>query len=134
MRIVHQIVALSRALFRSAQVDADLAEEMRFHVERETKANIARGMSPDAARRAARLTFGSIDDAHESSRDERPGAGARQMLQDLRFGAPVRAPLIHRRMDVDDDRHPAVVRCTKDALQPSDLIHIMDVHVGIAKV
>jgi len=86
VRIVHQSVALFRTLFRSAQVDADLAEEMRFHVERETEANIARGMSPAAARRAARLAFGSLDTAQETSRDERPGAGMRQMLRDLRFG------------------------------------------------
>lgn len=87
MRVVDQVIALSRALFRSKQVDADLADEMRFHVERETEANIARGMSPGAARRAARLTFGSIDDAQELSRDDRPGAGIRQMLGDIRFGA-----------------------------------------------
>lgn len=86
MRIVHQIVALFRALFRSAHVDVDLADEMRFHVERETEANIARGMFPEAARRAARLTFGSVDASQEKARDDRPGAGVRQMLRDLRFG------------------------------------------------
>lgn len=87
MRILYQIVALWRALFRSSRIDADLADEMRFHVERETEANIARGMSPAEARRAARLLFGSADDAREQSRDERPGAGARQIFHDLRFGA-----------------------------------------------
>jgi putative ABC transport system permease protein len=87
VRIVHQIMARWRALFRSAHIDADLADEMHFHVERETEANIARGMSPEAARREARLTFGSVDVAQESARDERPGAGIRQMLRDLRFGA-----------------------------------------------
>jgi putative ABC transport system permease protein len=87
VRIVHQIVALWRALFQSARIDADLANEMRFHVERETEANIARGMSPEAARRAARLTFGSVDAAQEWSRDDRPGAAIRQMLHDVRFGA-----------------------------------------------
>jgi predicted permease len=86
VRIVHQIVPLLRALFRSARVDTDLADEMRFHVERETEANISRGMSPHAARRAARLTFGSVDAAQEWSRDDRPGAGIRQMLRDVRFG------------------------------------------------
>ena len=45
MRILDRIVALFRALFRSGRVDADLADEMRFHVERETEANIARGIS-----------------------------------------------------------------------------------------
>jgi len=87
MRILDRIVALCRALFRSGRVDADLADEMRFHVERETEANIARGMSPTAARRAARLTFGSVDEAQELSRDDRPGAGVRQMVRDVRFGA-----------------------------------------------
>jgi putative ABC transport system permease protein len=86
VRILHQVVALWRALFRSARIDAHLADEMRFHLERETDANIARGMSPEAARRAAHLTFGSVDAAQETSRDDRPGAGVRRILQDLRFG------------------------------------------------
>lgn len=37
---------------------------MHFRIERETEANMARGMSPDAAHRAARLPFGSVDAAH----------------------------------------------------------------------
>ena len=87
MRILPWMVAQSRALFRNARVDADLADEMRFHLEREIEANLARGMSPHAARRAARLTFGSVDAMHEQSRDERPGAGIREMARDVRFGA-----------------------------------------------
>lgn len=95
MRVLYQLAALFRALFRSERVDADLADEMRFHVERETEANIARGMSPEAAHRAARLTFGSIDASHESSRDDRPGVGLRQLLTDVRFGTRllVKAPV-----------------------------------------
>jgi putative ABC transport system permease protein len=87
MRLVHRIVALARALFRSSEIDADLADEMRFHIERETEANIARGMSPDEARRTARLLFGSVDDFRETSSDERPGATARRFVSDVRFGA-----------------------------------------------
>lgn len=89
MRILYQIAALWRALFRPGRIDADLADEMRFHVERETEANVARGMSPAEARRAARLLFGSMDDAREQSRDERPGAPVHQMLHDLRFGGRI---------------------------------------------
>ena len=87
MRIVLRVIGVLRALLLGRRVDADLADEMRFHIERETEANMARGMSADAARRAARLTFGSVDDAQERARDERPGAGARQLLSDARFGA-----------------------------------------------
>jgi putative ABC transport system permease protein len=86
VRIVYRVIAVLRALLLGRRVDADLADEMRFHLEREIEANIARGMSPSAARRAARLTFGSVDDAQERARDERPGAGARQLLSDVRFG------------------------------------------------
>src|SRR3954471_14394729 len=86
MRIVHRINGLWRALFRSSRIDAELTEGKRFHVEREVEANISRGMSPDVARRAARLSFGSADAAHEWSRDDRPGAGIRQIVRDLRFG------------------------------------------------
>ena len=87
MRLFHQLVAYARALFRGGRVDADLADEMHFHVEREIEANVARGMSPDAARRAARLTFGSVDAAQEQSREERPGAGVREFIRDVRYGA-----------------------------------------------
>jgi len=87
MRLLYRIAALTRALFRSRQIDTDLADEMRFHIERETEANIARGMTPDEARRAARMIFGSIDDVRETSNDERPGAAIRQTVSDVRFGA-----------------------------------------------
>ena len=87
MRIAHQIAALYRALFRSGHVDEDLAEEMRFHIERETEANVARGMSPEQASRAAHLIFGGVDVTHERARDERPGASARLFFRDLRYGA-----------------------------------------------
>ena len=87
MRILLQLAAWLRAIFRGGQVDAELAEEMRFHIERETRANVARGMSAEAAHRAARLTFGSVDVAQETSRDERPGAMLREMARDVRFGA-----------------------------------------------
>jgi putative ABC transport system permease protein len=86
VRLFHQIGAVLRALFRSSRIDATLAEEMQFHLDRETEANIARGMSPAAARRAAQLTFGSVDVAQETSRDDRPGALLRQMTWDVRYG------------------------------------------------
>ena len=55
MRLLDRMTALVRSLFQSDRIDADLADEMRFHVERETEANIARGMTPRAASAAAAL-------------------------------------------------------------------------------
>jgi putative ABC transport system permease protein len=86
MRILYTLRALARAVLRSRVVDDDLNEEVHFHIERQTEANIARGMTPDAARRAARLQFGSVDDALETARDDRPGSGLRQIGRDLSFG------------------------------------------------
>lgn len=86
MRIAHQLLAHCRALFTNKRVDADLTEEMRFHLDRDTEANIARGLTPEAARREARLAFGSMVVMQEQSRAERPGSAIRQLFRDLRFG------------------------------------------------
>jgi len=95
MRIVRRAAALVRALFRNDRIEADLAEEMRFHMERDVEANVARGMAPDAAWREARRRFGSVEQAREQARDERPGALLREFWGDLRFGARLlrKAPL-----------------------------------------
>ena len=42
-----------RALFSGGQLDDELDEELRDHIERTTDANIARGMAPEEARRVA---------------------------------------------------------------------------------
>lgn len=40
------------AFFRKRKLDAELAEEMRYHVELQTEQHIAAGMNPDEARYA----------------------------------------------------------------------------------
>ena len=86
MRLLHQVVGLARALFRHEELDSGIADELRFHIERETAANLDRGMSPQDAYRAARLKVGSVDGALEIARDERPGAFLRQIVRDIRLG------------------------------------------------
>jgi hypothetical protein len=48
-----------RRFFQQSVLDRDRAEELRSYLEIETEENIARGMSPDAARRAAHLKLGN---------------------------------------------------------------------------
>jgi predicted permease len=48
-----------RRFFRRASWDRDRGEELRSYLEIETDENIARGMSPDEARRAAHLKLGN---------------------------------------------------------------------------
>jgi putative ABC transport system permease protein len=48
-----------RRFFRRAHTDRESAEELRSYLDIETDENIARGMSPEAARRAARVKLGN---------------------------------------------------------------------------
>jgi predicted permease len=61
-------VRLKALLFRH-RTNAELDEEMRYHLERETERNVARGMTPDSAAAAARRSFGNPTLATEQARD-----------------------------------------------------------------
>jgi putative ABC transport system permease protein len=86
MRVLTRTAAALRGWFRPHALDAQVAEELRFHLERQIEANIAAGMTPDVARRAAHLAIGSIDALREESRARRPGALMHQIGRDLAFG------------------------------------------------
>ena len=61
-------------------------EELRFHLERQTTANIGAGMTPDEARRQARLQLGAQEGLKESCREERSGHWFDSFVADLRYG------------------------------------------------
>jgi macrolide transport system ATP-binding/permease protein len=73
---------------RNAALDG-LEDEIRDHLERETEINIARGMSPEEARRQARLAFGNVALVQEDARAAWTWAWFEQARQDLRFGARI---------------------------------------------
>ncbi|WP_221032673.1 ABC transporter permease [Actomonas aquatica] len=79
-----RLTARLRAVFQKPTLDADLDEELRHHLECLTEDNLARGMSPAAARRAAHLSLGSIDAATELHRDTRSLPWLEHLAQDLR--------------------------------------------------
>lgn len=60
-----------RAVFRRETLDADMAEEMRDHLERRIQANLAAGMAPEEARYAAQRIFGGVDQWKERAREDR---------------------------------------------------------------
>jgi putative ABC transport system permease protein len=76
-----------RALFRPGAVDAELREELRFHVERETEENVRRGMDPVAARRAALLGFGGVERFAEETRAAHATAHVEDLVRDVRLAA-----------------------------------------------
>src|SRR4051812_49073763 len=75
-----------RHLFHRNIVECELNEELRYHVERETQLNIAKGIAPEAARRQALLSFGGVEQTKEECRDQRPTRWIESILQDIRYG------------------------------------------------
>ena len=86
MRFLRMLRLRARALMRSAAVDDDLRSEMEGHLERLVQEHIARGLSPEAARAAARREFGPVTQLIEQSRDARGVAVLATLAQDLRYG------------------------------------------------
>ncbi len=60
-------------------------EELRFHLEQATEANIAAGMSPEDAHRQARVLFGGLEAARETCHQQKPGWWLRTFMQDARY-------------------------------------------------
>jgi predicted permease len=61
-------------------------DEIRYHIEQETRENIRRGMSPEEARRTALLDFGGIAQVEEECREMWGVQLISDLLRDLRFG------------------------------------------------
>ena len=55
-----RLIVRLRALVRRAEMDRELDEEVRFHLEREIEENVRRGMTPEEARRAAMMSCGGV--------------------------------------------------------------------------
>ncbi len=64
---------------------AEVDEELAFHLEQQTEANVAAGMTPVEARRQAAIAFGGVERAREECREERPGFWMETLVQDVRY-------------------------------------------------
>lgn len=76
-----------RRLLRPGAAEAEMAEEMQHHFERQIELNVAAGMSRDEARYAAQRSFGGLDQIKERCRDERQWVWVQQLGQDLRYAS-----------------------------------------------
>jgi putative ABC transport system permease protein len=72
-------------LFRRKTVEQELGSELRFHIERQVEENLAEGMTPQEARRAAVREFGGVEQVKEDCRDTRRSNSIETFLQDLRY-------------------------------------------------
>jgi predicted permease len=76
-----------RALLRKSEIERELDEELRHHIEQQTEQNIRLGMNLEEALYAAQKAFGGVEQAKERSRDARGVRWIEELWQDLRFGA-----------------------------------------------
>ena len=60
--------------------------EIQDHIERETRENLERGMSPDEARHAAMRKFGNVTRVMEDTREVWSFVWVEELLQDIRYG------------------------------------------------
>jgi len=80
------LAARFRALLRQSDTRADVDEELRYHLERETERNISLGMSSRDAHDAARRTLGNLTVHAESARAAYGGMWLEQFAQDAAYG------------------------------------------------
>src|SRR6266487_6022259 len=76
-----------RALFQKRQLDAEMDEEMRLHIEMQTQENLDAGMNPNEARYAALRHFGWVESIKETCRERRGVSWIEHLIHDIRYGA-----------------------------------------------
>ncbi len=83
---LRQLLARIGTSFRRQKLEADLAEEIRSHLEMEEQENVESGMTPEEAHYAALRRFGNVTLTQERSREMWGCTFAESVWQDVRFG------------------------------------------------
>src|SRR5437867_12907530 len=76
-----------RALLRRREVERELDDELRYHLENMIEQNVRSGMSREDARAEALRGFGGVEQAKEDCRDARGVRLVEETWQDARYGA-----------------------------------------------
>ncbi|HTW81861.1 MAG TPA: ABC transporter permease [Terracidiphilus sp.] len=75
-----------RALFRRKSIDAEMDEELAYHLERESEKYRRQGSSPDEAIRLARLSLRGVEQTRQRCREARGIKNLEILGRDLRYG------------------------------------------------
>ena len=96
MRWLAKLRMLLRSIFERRQLDTELDEELREHMERETEDNLRAGMSAEQARSAARRTVGALSQIKDECRDARAAGFIQIFARDLQYSLRIlwRSPLV----------------------------------------
>jgi len=82
----HKLYMQIRMLFGRKRADQRLQDELRFHLDQQISENIASGMSPEAARRAAMYAFGNPGLVRELVRATWNWYSLDKLGRDLKYG------------------------------------------------
>ena len=88
MRIEHWLYTVPlrlKSIFRGGQVERELAEELRVHLEYKIEEGVAKGLSPHEARLAALRAMDGLDQRKEEMRDARRIHWLTDFVDDTRY-------------------------------------------------
>ncbi|MFO1449531.1 MAG: ABC transporter permease [Opitutaceae bacterium] len=83
MTSFRHLAARLTGLLRRRNLEAEMVEEMRQHLERRIQEKIADGVNPDEARYAAEREFGGVAQLQEQCRDERRLISVERFVRDV---------------------------------------------------
>ena len=84
--MIARVVAALHGLLRRRQIDDEIAEELRDHLEREIELHRSRGLAPEEARRLAMRELGGLTQTIESTREVR-AIWVDALWRDIRYAA-----------------------------------------------
>src|SRR5262245_1352456 len=86
MPLLPRLSSLWRNLFRNAQKEQELTEEIDAYLEMLVEQKIEDGLDPAAARRAALIELGGREQVKEKVREARAGHQLETLWRDSRYG------------------------------------------------
>jgi hypothetical protein len=84
--LFHIILARVYGFFRSRSLDSDFDHELETHISMAVEDKIRRGITPEDARRAARIELGSLTELREAGRAARGLPWLGTLALDTRLG------------------------------------------------
>ena len=85
MRRLRAWLLRAGSLLHRRRHERDLADELTSHLEMHVEDNLRRGLTPDAARRAALIKLGGVESLKEQYRDQRGVPAFEHIVRDLRY-------------------------------------------------
>lgn len=88
MRLEHWFFTVPlrlRSIFQRSQVEAELQEELQFHIGERVELEVAAGKTPEVARREVMRAMDGLEQRKEECRDARNINRLENILQDLRY-------------------------------------------------